>query len=71
MNLTSFARQTMLTEAQALFALRVLSEIELVSFSLNPFHAALLPVKKRGPEESTLFRSAEEAKEEAYGIHGV
>ena len=60
-----------LTEAQGLFALRVLEEIKLISILLRPFQAAMLPVKKRGPEESLLFRLAREAKEETYGVHGV
>ena len=71
MNLQAFSRQRLLTEAQTLFALRVLEEIDLISLSLQPFGAELLPVKKRGPEESVLFRLAENAKEEAYGVHGV
>lgn len=71
MNLAAFARKAALTEAQALFALQVLEEIDLVSLSLKPFRAELLPVQKRGPEESILFRLAEKAKEEAYGVHGV
>ena len=70
-SLAEFARSMALTEAQGLFALRVLEEIELISLSLRPFQAAMLPVKKRGPEESMLFRLAKEAKEEAYGVHGV
>lgn len=70
-SLADFARSMALTEAQGLFALRVLEEIELTSMSLQPFQAVLLPVKKRGPEESILFRLAGEAKEEAYGVHGV
>ena len=70
-SLADFARSMALTEAQGLFALRVLEEIELISMSLQPFQAVLLPVKKRGPEESILFRLAGEAKEEAYGVHGV
>ena len=71
LDLSVFARQTALTEAQALFALRVLEEIDLVTLSLRPFGAKLLPVQKRGPEESGLFRLAEKAKEETYGVHGV
>ncbi|MBQ6961966.1 MAG: single-stranded-DNA-specific exonuclease RecJ [Clostridia bacterium] len=70
-DLRGFARQRLLTEAQALFALRVLEEIDLVTLSLRPFGAALLPVQKRGPEESGLFCLAEKAKEEMYGVHGV
>ena len=58
LDLRVFARQRLLTEAQALFALRVLEEIDLVTLSLRPFGAALLPVQKRGPEESGLFRLA-------------
>ncbi|MBR0218506.1 MAG: single-stranded-DNA-specific exonuclease RecJ [Clostridia bacterium] len=71
LDLRVFARQRLLTEAQALFALRVLEEIDLVTLSLRPFGAALLPVQKRGPEESGLFCLAEKAKEEMYGVHGV
>ena len=70
-DLTVFARRAEVTEAQALFALRVLEEIGLISLSLQPFGVKMLPVKKRGPEESMLFRLAENAKEEAYGVHGV
>ena len=70
-DLAGFARRAALTEAQGLFALRVLEEIELISLSLRPFQAALLPVRKRGPEESALFRLAKDAKEEAYGVYGV
>ena len=70
-DLSSFARKMALTEAQGLFALRVLAEIELISLSLKPFQAALLPLKKRGPEESALFCLARKAKEEAYGVFCV
>ena len=69
--LAAFARQTALTEAQALFALRVLEEIDLLSLSPRPYRAALKPFKKRGPEESALFRLAGMAKEETYGVHGI
>ncbi len=71
MDLAAFARRAKLTKTQALFALRVLEEIDLISLSLQPFVVKLLPVKKRGPEESILFRLAGNAKEEAYGVHGV
>ncbi len=70
-DLAGFARRMGLTDAQGLFALRVLSEIELISLLPKPFKAALLPLKKRGPEESALFRLAGKAKEEAYGVFGV
>ena len=49
----------------------VLEEIDLISLSLQPFGVGMRPVRKRGPEESILFRLAENAKEEAYGVHGV
>ena len=41
------------------------------SLSLRPFGVSLLPVKKRGPEESVLFRLAKNAKEETYDVHGL
>ncbi len=71
LDLRVFARQMALTEAQALFALRVLEEIDLVTLSLRPFKTELLPMKKRNPEESGLFCLAGLAKEETYGVHGV
>ena len=71
LDLRVFARQMPLTEAQALFALRVLEEIDLLTLSLRPFGVELLPMKKRSPEESGLFCLAGMAKEETYGVHGV
>ena len=71
LSLAAFARRMGLSEAQGLFALKVLQEIGLVSLSLEPFRAALLPMRKRGPEESMLYRLASDWKEESYGVHGV
>lgn len=57
-DLYGFAAACSLTLPQAAFALAVLREIDLADASLSPFHAALLPMKKRSPEESGLFRLA-------------
>ena len=56
---------------QAAFACRVLEEIELIDFSLSPFRVSLLPMRRRGPEESGLFCAARRAKEDAYGSNGL
>ena len=59
------------TPPQSAFALGVLSQIGLIDLSLSPFRAALLPMVKRSPEDSPLFRLARQGKEETHGSHGV
>ena len=63
-DLSIFSGQLGISPAQGAFALRVLAQIGLIDFSLTPFRTALLPMVKRGPEESGLFRLARRAKEE-------
>ena len=70
-SLDDAARAPALTREQAAFALRVLSQIDLIDFSLLPFRVSLLPMQKRSPEESGLFRAARRAKGDAYGSDGV
>ena len=65
------ARALNLTRAQTAFSLRVLSDIALIDCSLSPFRVSLLPMQKRSPGESGLFRAARRAKEDAYGSDGV
>ena len=59
-DLYAFASSCRLTLPQAAFALRVLADIGLIEVSFSPFHAALLPPQKRSPEESRLFRLAQQ-----------
>lgn len=57
-DLYGFAAVCGLTIPQAAFALAVLQEIELIDATLSPFRVSLLPMQKRGPEESKLFQLA-------------
>ncbi len=69
--LEAFAEAAGLTPAQGCFALAVLREIGLADVTFFPFRAALLPMMKRGPEESGLFRRARRIKEEQDGVLGI
>lgn len=69
--LDDFAQACGLKKCQAAFALGVLSEIDLVRAESRPFSLSLLPMAKRDPEESALYREAMKAKEEDYGVYGV
>lgn len=60
-----------LTPPKAAFALGVLGEIGLIDFAVSPFGVRLLPMVKRSPEESPLFRLARMGKEETDVSHGV
>jgi len=60
-----------LTPPQAAFALGVLGEIGLIDFTVSPFGVRLLPMVKRAPEESPLFRLARQGKEETDVSYGV
>ena len=70
-SLGSFAMQQGLEIGQALFALRVLQDIQLIEFTPRPFRVSILPMQKRDPEESIVYQYAKRAKEEGYGLHGV
>ncbi len=63
-DLYAFAAACGLTPAQGAFALRVLDEIGLIHMTLSPFRVALLPMQKRGPEESALFRKGREIRQQ-------
>ena len=56
---------------QSAFALGVLRQIGLIDVHFSPFRASLLPMVKRSPEESALFRLARQAKEENDGLHSL
>lgn len=60
-SLYDFAAASQLTVPQATFALRVLTDIDLIEASFSPFRVTLLPMKKRGPEESILFQTAKQS----------
>ena len=60
-----------LTRPQGAFALQVLSQIGLIALSMRPFRAQLLPMVRRGPEESVLFSLAQERREDGNGVFGV
>ena len=54
--LSAIAGAAAMTEAQALTAMRVLSEIGLIACEEAPWQWRMLPVKKIGPESSPLWR---------------
>lgn len=70
-DLQDCAEEAHLTVGQGAFALTVFSQIGLMEVCLSPFRASLLPMVKRGPEESALFCMARQAKEEMNGLYGV
>lgn len=65
------AQRCGLTAGQTAFALKVLAEIDLADVSLSPFRVQLLPMRKRSPQESALYRRARQAKEDGYGLHSL
>lgn len=67
----SLAQSCGLKYSQAIFALSVLAELGLIRFQRRPFQVSLLPMVKRGPEESVLFRRSQQAKEDRDGLHCV
>ncbi|MBE5786596.1 MAG: single-stranded-DNA-specific exonuclease RecJ, partial [Clostridiales bacterium] len=70
-SLQQYAEKCGLTEMQAAFSLKVFNDIQLTDASILPFRVALLPLKKASPADSPLYRIAQQAKEEKYGVHGV
>nr|MCR4887419.1 hypothetical protein [Clostridiales bacterium] len=66
-----WAEMTGLSRPQGLFALRVLEQIGLISLSLRPFRAAVLPLVRRGPEESGLYTFVKKRREDENGLLGV
>ena len=62
-DIAAFAGAMKLTAGQAAFALRALAEIGLITVSFSPFRVEMLPMRKRGPEDSSLFLLARHAKE--------
>ena len=60
-----------LRPGQTAFALSALSQIGLLAVQFSPFRVTLLPMVKRSPEESGLYRLARCAKEEMYGVYGL
>ena len=55
-DLDAFSTQCGLTRAQGAFALRVFADIELIRFCPSPFRVDMLPMRRRGPEDSGLYR---------------
>ncbi|MBR1584892.1 MAG: single-stranded-DNA-specific exonuclease RecJ [Clostridia bacterium] len=70
-DLIDASEQLNLTQAQCAFTLAVLGQIGLMDVAFSPFRARLLPMVKRSPEESALFRLARQAKEETHGLYSV
>ena len=71
-NLEEFAAAAGIGAGQAVFALSVLDELALIRFSLSPFGVTLLPVRKVGPEQSTLYqRIMDTARRGEHGVFGV
>ena len=70
-DLEDWAEMCGLSVPQGAFALKVLAEIELAKVNASPFRVDLLPMRKRSPEESALFRRARRAKEETNGLYGL
>ena len=70
-DLTELSENTGLSLPQAAFSLGVLGEIGLIKWTPRPFSISMLPMMKRGPEESALFRRARQAKEDGYGLHSL
>ena len=60
-----------LSRGESAFVLAVLRQIELIAWEAFPFRASLLPMVKRQPEESFLFRAAMHAKEENHGLYSL
>lgn len=57
-SLEDFAYDQGITPSQGAFALTVLRQIALIDCTLSPFSVSLLPMQKRGPEESLLYQAA-------------
>ena len=70
-DLVSYCEGAGVSGAQAHFALRVLQEVALITFNSAPFEAALLPMTRRSPEESGLYRLVHQLKEEPNGVFGL
>lgn len=66
-----FSAEIGLRPGQTAFALSVFSQLGLASVQFSPFQITLLPMVKRGPEESGLYRQAGRAKEELHGVYGL
>ena len=58
-----FSEELGLRPGQAAFALSVFAQLGLLEVSFSPFRVSLLPMVKRGPEESGLYRLARRAAE--------
>ena len=70
-SLDAFSGGMGVSRPQAAFILRVLADLALIEADLDPFRVRMLPMQKRDPEESGLFRLARHAREEMYGLHGL
>lgn len=70
MDLTGWAAEKGYTDAQAAFALRVLTEIG-VAAREGTAGALTLTGQKRGPEESALYRRVRQAKEATDGLYDL
>ena len=70
-DLMDFSNQSGLDIPRAAFALTVLSEMGLISYSPFPFSVSILPMVKKDPSENQLFCLAQQAREEMNGLHSL
>ena len=70
-DLDGWAAACGLSPARAAFALKVFSEIGLIDAAFRPFRVSVLPMTRRDPEESALFRLSRQAKEETDGLYSL
>ena len=70
-DLEDWRGMTGLSGPQGLFALRVLTQIGLISLSARPFRVTVLPLVRRGPEESGLYQFVKKGREDENGLLGV
>ena len=61
-DLYALAASCGLTVPQAAFALAVLRDIDLLEAVFSPFRVSLLPMQKRAPEESVVFRRGKDCQ---------
>ena len=69
--LTQTAKVLGMTQVQAAFTFKVFAMIGLIDFSFQPFTFSLRPAIKASPEDNSLFRMAQQAKEEHDGVYGL